>query len=236
MHPHMPMSREDVNDAGGFAAGIAAAWRLLPLRELQWSSGVVPAAVLQQIAALTGLTRLDLSSGYGPSSDLGYHMQATHAELALALMQLTALRCLSIREVKSMAVPPFGAIAAVVAELQAAGLAAAALYASEVARVVDHRQDALDADSARAFKLSHGCGSAALLLQAVGTLHTSQQVRVELLVRLKPSSYSATPKKASLVEAQQIQILQDVLGQVLPKRLLSCLQVTGTQIALHQEF
>uniref|UniRef100_A0A383W3E5 Uncharacterized protein n=1 Tax=Tetradesmus obliquus TaxID=3088 RepID=A0A383W3E5_TETOB len=190
------------------AAGIAAAWRVLPLRELRWSIAHMPAAVLQQISALTGLTNLALSGGcagrwYGC-------LQATHAEFALARTQLTALRQLSIQGFGRMAMPSVGDD--VVAALEVGGLPAAAhLYAAEVSSGMD----ALD--TSRAY-LHHGCGSIALLLQAVGTLSALREVCVVLPVQLK--------------SAQQRRVMQDVLQQVLPKRIMDCLEVAASRVAV----
>jgi hypothetical protein len=191
------------------AASVAAAWGVLPLKELQWSSLQVPAAVVRQISALTGLTRLALSSRAGQYG----HIQATHAELAVTLTKLAALRRLSMCGFKSMALPHYSND--VVSELEAAGLPAAAhLYAAEVARAVDSSVG----DMYSTPWLCHGIGGVAVLLQAVGMLHALEDVCVVLRVKLN--------------SALQMQTMQGVLQQVLPEWLLTCLQVTATRVAV----
>jgi hypothetical protein len=77
----------------GDAAAAAAAWKVVPLKALMWGSDYVSAAMVQQFRELQGLTQLVLQAA-GLSSS---RMDATPRQLAVALQQLTQLRCLTVR-------------------------------------------------------------------------------------------------------------------------------------------
>jgi hypothetical protein len=81
------------------AAAAAAAWRVVPLKALMWGSDNVSAAMVQQLGELKGLTQLVLQAA-GLSSS---RMDATPGQLAVALQQLTKLRCLTVKGYDYMA-------------------------------------------------------------------------------------------------------------------------------------
>uniref|UniRef100_A0A383W3M9 Uncharacterized protein n=1 Tax=Tetradesmus obliquus TaxID=3088 RepID=A0A383W3M9_TETOB len=140
------------------AVGDAAAWLLLPLTSFEWGSDELPAAVLQQLGKLKGLTQLVLhASGVSGSS---CSIESTPRQLAAVLQQLTKLRCLTIDGYDSMAVD--GAAA----DTAAAGGGGGG----------DVDGDWHSVDGVRAF------------LQAVGRLSTLQQATVVLPVRLQESA------------------------------------------------
>jgi hypothetical protein len=73
------------------AEAAAAVWQLLPLKALSWSSYRIPAAVVQQIGMLQGLTRLEL---HIESEHLRHQLMP--AQLAAMLQPLTGLQQLKV--------------------------------------------------------------------------------------------------------------------------------------------
>jgi hypothetical protein len=80
-------------DATCEAAAAASAWQDLPLTSLSWRGPDVPGAVLRKVAALTGLTSLQLNT-QERRIELGF--QAEPRQLAAIPQQLTRLRQLSM--------------------------------------------------------------------------------------------------------------------------------------------
>lgn len=74
------------------SAATAAAWSALPLKSLVLLGGV-PAAVMQRLSALQGLTRLVV---FGSSASSSGQPEVTPAQLAAILQHLTALRSLQV--------------------------------------------------------------------------------------------------------------------------------------------
>lgn len=62
-----------------------------------------------------------------------------------------------------------------------------------------------------------------MLLQAVDSLHALREVHVELPIQ----AHAGKPVKAA-----QMQTMQDVLRQVLSKRLLACSEVTPNRVVV----
>lgn len=74
---------------------------MVPLTSFEWGSDDVPAAVLQQLGQLQGLTQLVLhASGVSGSS---CSIESMPRQLAAVLQQLTKLQCLTIDGYDSMA-------------------------------------------------------------------------------------------------------------------------------------
>jgi hypothetical protein len=78
----------------GTAAAFAAAFQLLPLKGLTWHHQGLPAAVLQQLGDLQGLTALSLHAEHAYAR--GQEDGVTVAQLAALLQRLTALQCLHL--------------------------------------------------------------------------------------------------------------------------------------------
>jgi hypothetical protein len=80
--------------------GIVAAFQVLPLKELTWHNAGIPAAIVQQLSNLQGLTSLDLDTQpYGGTEDSRERRHVlSPAGLAVVLQQLTALQRLFLRE------------------------------------------------------------------------------------------------------------------------------------------
>uniref|UniRef100_A0A383W0I8 Uncharacterized protein n=1 Tax=Tetradesmus obliquus TaxID=3088 RepID=A0A383W0I8_TETOB len=121
--PQLQQLQAVVNKPWKKAEGAAAAWMKLPLTELSWRSDGIPAALVQLVGAMHGLTRLKLQA----HSDWAWD-QVTPAQLAAMLQPLTGLQELTLRlisgfkrrEASAGGVPGYD-VAAVTALLQAIG-------------------------------------------------------------------------------------------------------------------
>jgi hypothetical protein len=123
---HIHSAEEDRSHAAfqaiNEAVAAASVWQQLPLKSLSWTSQVLPAAVLQQVAVLTGLTHLMLSM-HQSSTRSG--LEASPRQLAGILQQLQMRRELTIATYGTL---PFDDVDAVGVG-SAAGAAAAAAAA-----------------------------------------------------------------------------------------------------------
>jgi hypothetical protein len=151
--------------AADFVA-LPAAWGVLPLRALSYSCGhnsePIPVGLIQQIAALTGLTRLYLNAQGG-------HVDATPAQLVSMLQQMVSLRNLSLHGV--------GSLAPVVGRTRLTRSAAAALSAAADASAGG------GASSSSGVKVYLDVETVAMLFETVGGMQDLEKAFVSLLVR-----------------------------------------------------
>jgi hypothetical protein len=143
-----------------------AAWGVLPIRAVSYSSSwneSIPVGLNQQIAALTGLTRLYLNAQGG-------HVDATPAQLVTMLQQMTALRSLSLHGFRSLA--------PVVGSTRLTRFAAAALSAAAAGGAGS------SASSSGGVKVYLDVESVALLLETVAGMQDLEKASVIVFVRL----------------------------------------------------
>jgi hypothetical protein len=184
-------------------AALPAAWAVLPVKALSYSSSynreTIPAAIIQQIGALTGLTRLHLNAHWG-------HVDATPPQLVGMLQQLTALRKLSLQGVRSFA--------PVVGSTRLTRSAAAALSAAAAGSA----GSGATSSSSGSVKVYLDVEVVASLLETVGGMQDLVSGSVNLPVWFT---------------AKEVRQLQDSLQQRLPASLRSgCYYVDSRNVSL----
>jgi hypothetical protein len=186
------------------AAAAAAAWGVLPVKHLDWSSETVPHVVLQQLRELRGLTSLRLR--------VGQHLAASAVQLAEVLQQLQSLQQLHVEFVTRR-----------VAVRRMLGTSAARMSSSTGPRRSSASRGRMTSGTGPLQEVRASCLDAddvegvAAVLRALGSLQELVEVNVELPVD---------------IEKAQVKQLASMLPQLLPSNIRQCCKLGQDEVKL----